>query len=152
MRRTLLLGLATLASCHSPQTHQMLVNGEEPAVANSDAPPTPTATGGAIEEKDELLSSSLKWPAEVGAIPSLLASVKAAFAKEKAELVEAARDDRAMRAKDQSEFHPYEQSLDLTTAGQSLFALCSVSRSSNATVRSWDSSRQRSSSVAASSG
>ncbi|MEQ7874583.1 DUF4163 domain-containing protein [Sphingomonas sp. ASV193] len=125
--RLILLCLAALAGgCHSKATHDRLANGEELTLNDSGAvvdaaprPATPAAKAGSLESNDALLTSSLKWSAEVAAVPLLLASIKADFARQQADLRKSATKDRKSAKSDGRDFHPYEQSRDYRTAGRS---------------------------------
>ena len=115
MRAILLTGLLALSACR----------GEAPAAdpaapANNAADPAqPAAKAFRQEEKTDLLSWSLSYPAEVAAIPKLAESIRAASLKDKAENLASAKSDKAQRAENDFPFHPYEQSDSYEVEGNS---------------------------------
>ncbi|MBA3668558.1 MAG: hypothetical protein H0W71_00570 [Sphingomonas sp.] len=68
-------------------------------VAAASAIGRPAATAGELIFKTSLLERHLAWPAEVSAIPPLLAIIRSAAIKNRRQLLAAAATDKAERGK-----------------------------------------------------
>jgi hypothetical protein len=112
MRKLLLiaafLGTACSAQVDSNSANQADVNAAAPAKA---------AAAVATDDKTDLLTFHLGWPAEVSAIPALFETIRAPVLEHKAELLKNAADDKAERATNDYPFNAYEYSSDFKVAG-----------------------------------
>ena len=77
------------------------------------------AKAGELDFKNSLLSWHVGWPAEVSAIPALLAAIRDPALKNKASLLKTAAEDKADRTKRGYPFNAYESSLEVAVAGDS---------------------------------
>jgi len=77
----------------------------------------PAAKPFVFDEKNDLLEYHFAWSAEAAAVPQLVARFKAAMDKDKAQLLAAAKADKAERDKQGFPFNPYSSSTDYKTAG-----------------------------------
>jgi hypothetical protein len=115
MRRILALSLM-LAGCGqqpgAPATNQ---GSEQPRPAR----PEPAAKPFSLHLETDLIEFDFSWPAEAAAVPELVRKFRAEMDKEKVELIAGAEEDKAMRAKEGMEFHPFSASTTYETAGQS---------------------------------
>jgi len=105
-----LLGTACSAQVDSNSANQADVSANASAPAKAAAPV-------AIDDKTELLTFHLGWPAEVSAIPALVEAIKAPALEHKAELLKNAASDKAERATNDYPFNAYEYSNDYKVAG-----------------------------------
>lgn len=112
MKAILLTGLLALSACRAEAP------AADPASA-ADKAATPATKAFSQEEKTDLLSWSLSYPAEVAAIPKLADSIRAASLKDKAENLAAATSDKAERAKNGFPFNAYDQSDSYEVEGDS---------------------------------
>lgn len=79
----------------------------------------PTATAGELKFQNSLLEWNVSWPAEVSAIPALLASIRDPALKSKRDLLKTAAGDRADRKKQGFPFFAYSSSSEVALAGDS---------------------------------
>ncbi len=87
-------------------------------VAAATAIGRPAAKAGELNFKNSLLEWHVAWPAEVSAIPLLLATVRSVAIKSRQELLTAAATDKAERGKQDYSFNAYESSAEVSSAGQ----------------------------------
>ncbi|MGH6658155.1 MAG: PdaC/SigV domain-containing protein [Sphingomicrobium sp.] len=79
----------------------------------------PAAKAGELDLKNSLLNWHVAWPAEVSAIPDLLAAIRGPALKNRAGLLKTAAEDKADRTKRGYPFNAYESSLEVAVAGDS---------------------------------
>jgi hypothetical protein len=110
---------ALLAACNqapqSPSANKVATNATTSVVP----PAQPAAKAFAFDEKNDLVEFHYGWSTEAAAVPELVARFRGEMAKEKAELIANATEDKANRAKDGYPFNPYSSSTEYSTAGQS---------------------------------
>ena len=111
--RKILLAAVLLGTACSAQVDSNSANQAD-AQANATAP---AAAAQSIDEKTDLLTFHLGWPAEVSAIPALVEAVRAPALEHKAELLKDAASDKAERATNDYPFNAYEYSNDYKVAG-----------------------------------
>lgn len=91
---------------------------EVKAVAPTEALPTATASIAPLAKKTQERTASFEfeynYPAEAAAIPALVAELEADKAKRRRDLVEAAREGRAMAKENGFDFNPYSHSANWT--------------------------------------
>lgn len=120
MRKSLIAAAFLVAGCGGAGS-----GSNDVAVANAAGGETPIARSVArakavsINEKTDLLDWHLGYPAEVSAIPKLEALIRDPALEKKAELLSAARDDKASRGKEGFPFNSYEASTDYSVTGNS---------------------------------
>lgn len=73
----------------------------------------------AFEEKTDLIEFDFGWPAEAAAIPQLARRFRADLDKSRAELIANAEEEKASREKEGFDYHPFMNSTQYRTAGQS---------------------------------
>lgn len=78
----------------------------------------PALKAGELSFKNGLLEWHLAWPAEVSAIPQLLAFIRSAAIKERRELLAAAATQKAERGKLDAPFNGYESAVEVASVGQ----------------------------------
>ncbi|MEO6198412.1 MAG: DUF4163 domain-containing protein [Sphingomicrobium sp.] len=83
------------------------------------APAQPGAKAGELKFKNSLLEWDVSWPAEVSAIPALLASIRDPALKVKRDLLKTAAADRIDRKKQGFPFFAYSSSSEVALAGDS---------------------------------
>ncbi|MEO7564547.1 MAG: DUF4163 domain-containing protein [Sphingomicrobium sp.] len=83
------------------------------------APAQPGAKAGALKFHNSLLEWDVSWPAEVSAIPALLASIRGPALKAKRDLLKTAAADRLDRKKQGFPFFAYSSSSEVALAGDS---------------------------------
>lgn len=88
-------------------------------IASPAAAVQPAATAGGLNFKNSLLEWHVSWPAEVSAIPALLAAIREPALKNKASLLKTAAADKADRTKRGFPFFGYQSSTDFAVAGAS---------------------------------
>ena len=113
--RKLLLAAVLLGTACSAQVDSNNANQAE-AQANA-AAPAAAAAAGKIDDKTDLLTFHLAWPAEVGAIPALVEAIRGPALEHKAEMLANAKSDKAEREASNYPFHAYEVSNDYKVAG-----------------------------------
>ena len=113
--RKLLLAAVLLGTACSAQVDSNNANQAE-AQANAAAPAAAAAAGN-IDDKTDLLTFHLAWPAEVGAIPALVEAIRGPALEHKAEMLANAKSDKAEREASNYPFHAYEVSNDYKVAG-----------------------------------
>lgn len=121
MRLTCLFLVLTLCGCHSEKARERIRDMEANGMLDGSPAPKPTAAAKpvTIERDDDLVDFHFAWPAEAAAIPAIDSRFRAEADKALAELVNGARDDKAMREKDGFEFNGYSSSTHWETFGQS---------------------------------
>ncbi len=77
----------------------------------------PSAKAGQLNFKNSLLDWHVGWPAEVSAIPALLASIRDPAIRNKGALLKTAAADKAERTKSSFPFFAYESSIEIAVAG-----------------------------------
>jgi hypothetical protein len=90
MNRLLLALMLLLAACSAEAPEPTQNKAAKPA-------PAAPAKERLIEENSDLLQFTYGWPAEAAAIPKLVALFEAEMAKQRAEAIEMAKDDKADR-------------------------------------------------------
>ena len=102
--KKLLLASALLLSACGTETAPMAQPAKAEAEAAAPAAPAAAVAAAAAarlaEEKGELVDFTYGWPAEAAAIPGLDAALEQALARDRAEALATARDDKAMRTED----------------------------------------------------
>lgn len=86
-------------------------------IAATAAASQPAAKAGQLNFKNNLLAWHVGWPAEVSAIPALLASIRDPAVKNKRELLKTAASDKAERGKQGYPFNAYDSSVEIATVG-----------------------------------
>lgn len=86
-------------------------------IATAAAPAQPAAKAGQLNFKNSLLEWHVGWPAEVSAIPALLASIRDPALRNKRELLKTAAADKADRGKQGYPFNAYDSSVEVATVG-----------------------------------
>lgn len=115
--RKLLLTAVLLGTACSAQTDSNSANQAE-VQANASATASATAAAAvSMDDKTDLLSFHLGWPAEVSAIPALVEAIRAPALEHKAEMLKNAESDKAERATNDYPFNAYEVSNDYKVAG-----------------------------------
>lgn len=92
---------------------------EAAATASAATPAQPPAKPFSADEENDLIEFHYAWSAETAAVPQLVDRLRKDMEKVKAELIAGAKEDKAMREKQGSEFHGFMSSTDYKTAGQS---------------------------------
>lgn len=116
--RPLSLAIAiSLAACaRQTEPPSNVTVAEAPAAI--EAPQQPAAAAVSIDDKTDLLDFHLGWPAEVSAIPALATLIRKPAEEQKAVLLKAAAEDRAMRTKEGYPFNGYQSSTLANVEGQ----------------------------------
>ena len=121
MRAAILLG-ALLAGCRA-ETAKTAANEQATAAANAAAStgeePEPKARAFSVEEENDLYSFRYGWSKEAAAVPELVEQFTKDMAKQKAETISTATEDRDERKKQDFPFNPYDTQKSYETAGQS---------------------------------
>jgi hypothetical protein len=116
--KTVLALFALLASCNQapepPAANQ--VAATEPSQPKTAI--APAAKAFAFDEENDLVEFHFGWSAEAAAVPQLVARFRSDMEKEKVELTENAKEDKAIREKDGYPFNSYTSSTEYSTAGQ----------------------------------
>jgi len=118
--RAALLSFLLLAAC-GQQAEPPAANeiGPNALLGEAEKPAEPTARAFTYNEENDLVDFHFGWSAEAAAVPELARRFHADMEKAKAELIAAAKADKAFRDKEGFEFHGYMSSTDYETAGQS---------------------------------
>ncbi len=112
MRKLLLIAMLLGTACSA----QVDSNNANHADANQATPAAP-AKALVVDEKTDLLTFHLAWPAEVSAIPALVEAIRKPVMEHKAELLKNATADKAERATNDYPFNAYEYSSEFKVAG-----------------------------------
>lgn len=116
MRLVLVFALC-LAACS--KQHALPSNSQvgEPAPTTNVVEPAPKAF--VFDEQNDLIDFHYDWSAEAAAVPQLVDRFRKEMGKEKAELIEEAKEDKAFRDKKGFDFNGYSSAIGHNTAGQS---------------------------------
>ena len=87
-------------------------------VAAAAAISRPAAKAGELSFKNSLIEWHVAWPAQVSAIPPLLAIIRSAAIKNRRQLLAAAATDKTERGKQDYPFNAYESSVEVASVGQ----------------------------------
>ncbi len=114
--KTALPAIALLTACS--QQPASTEENQAAAVLPAAEPAAPTPKAFVFDEENDLIEFHFGWSAEAGAVSQLVDRFRKEMGKAKADLIAAAKEDKAFREKEKFDFHGHSSSTDYTTAGQ----------------------------------